>query len=50
MLLIALEINYENSVFDQEKNSYLLSLSILITCVLDNVWILKGEVTHESLL
>ena len=28
----------------------MISLSILITCLLDNVWILQGEVTCESLL
>ena len=27
-----------------------MHLSILITCLLDNVWILQGEVTFESLL
>ena len=35
-------------MFDQEKNSHLMSLSILITCSPNNVWILEGEVTHES--
>ena len=37
-------------LFDQEKNSYLMNLSILITCLLDNVLILEGEVTCSSLL
>ena len=37
-------------MFDQEYNSYLMSLSILITRLLDNVWILEGEVTCSSLL
>ena len=27
-----------------------MSLNILNTCFLDNVWILKGEVIHQSLL
>ena len=39
-------MGYRNLVFDQEKNSYLMSLSILITFLLDNVWILEGEVVH----
>ena len=32
-------------VVDQDNNFYLISLCILITCLLDNVWILQGEVT-----
>ena len=35
-------------MFDQEKNSHLMSLSILITCSPNNVWMLEGEVMHES--
>ena len=35
---------YENLVLDQNNNFYLMSLSILVTCLLGNVWILKGEV------
>ena len=31
-------------MFDQGKNSYLVSLSILMDCLLDDVWILEGEV------
>ena len=47
MLHISLQIGCKNLVFDQvNKNSYLMSLSILITCLLDNVWILWGEVTR----
>ena len=42
-------ISYKNLVLEQ-NNFYLISLSILITCLLDNVWILLGEVTCESLL
>ena len=30
-------------MFDNDNNFSLISLSILITCLLDNVWILKGE-------
>ena len=35
---------------DQDSNFYLINLSILITCVLDNVWILYEEVICQSLL
>ena len=35
---------------DQDKNLYLISFGILITCLLDNVWILKREGTCKSLL
>ena len=28
---------------DQGNNFYLLSLSILITCLLDNVWVFLGR-------
>ena len=44
-LHIFLSVNYKNLVLDQGKNFHLISLSILITCLLGNVWILKGEVT-----
>ena len=30
---------------DQGNIFYLIGVSILITCLLDNVWILKGETT-----
>ena len=30
-------------MLDQDKNLTLISLSILIIALLDNVWILKGE-------
>ena len=43
LLHISLEISYENLMFYLEKNSNLISL-------LDNAWILEGEVTRESLL
>ena len=36
-------------MLDQYDN-FLISLSILITCLLDNVWILLGEVAYSSLL
>ena len=36
-------------VLDQ-RNFYLVSLSVLITCLLDSVWIIYGEVTPLSLL
>ena len=41
----SLLINYKNFVLDQENNFYMINWSILITFFLDNVWILKGEVT-----
>ena len=49
MLHTSLKISYENLVLDQD-NFYLIILSILITCFLDNVWIWYGEVTGWSLL
>ena len=33
-------------VLDQDNNIYLITLSILITCLLDNVWIKYGEKSH----
>ena len=45
MLHISLLISYKNLVLDQDTNFDLISLGILITCLLDNVWILQGEVT-----
>ena len=32
-------------MLDQDHNFYLISLIILSTCFLDNVWILKEEVS-----
>ena len=49
MLHTSLKISYENLVLDQD-NFYLIILSILITCFLDNVWIWYGEVMGWSLL
>ena len=37
-------------MLDQDNNSYLISLSILITFFLNNTWILEGEVTCLSLV
>ena len=37
-------VSYKNLVLDQDDNSYLIGLSILITYLLDNVWILEGEI------
>ena len=37
-------------VLDQDNNIYLIILSILIICLLDNLWLLKGEVKYESQL
>ena len=38
---ISFPISYENLVLDQ--HNFYLSLSILITCLLNNVWIVWGE-------
>ena len=35
-------------MLDQDDNFYLICLSILITCLLDNEWMLWGEVTGVS--
>ena len=40
-------ISCKKLVLDQIKNFYLMSLSVLITSLLDNVWILLGEVTSD---
>ena len=40
LLHISLQISYENLVLDQDNSFYLISLNILITCLLNNVWIL----------
>ena len=37
-------------MLDQDKNFYLISLSILITCLHGIVWMFKGEITFKSLL
>ena len=41
------KISYKNLVLDQDNNFYLI-MNILITYLLDNVWILQGEVTCWS--
>ena len=38
MQYISLKIKYENLLLDQDNNFFLISLSFLITCLLDNVW------------
>ena len=40
LLPIYLQSSYKNLVLDQDKNFYLISLNVLITCLLDNIWIL----------
>ena len=35
---ISLKIKYENLLLDQDNNFFLISLSFLITCLLENVW------------
>ena len=37
-------------MLDQDNNLCLISMSILITCLLDDVWISLGEVTCLSLV
>ena len=37
-------------MLDHLHNFNLISLSVLITCLLDNVWILSGEISCLSLL
>ena len=37
-------------MLNQDDNFYLISSSILITCMLDGLWIFWGEVTCQSLL
>ena len=34
---------------DQDNNFYIISLSIVVACLQDNLWILLGEVTCQSL-
>ena len=40
LLRISLQNSHENLVLNQDNNLYLISLSILITCLLNNVWVL----------
>ena len=40
LIHISLYIGYENLVFNQGNILYLMTLSILITCLANNVWIL----------
>ena len=44
LLPISLSMSSENLVLDQDNNLYLMSLSILITCLLDNV----GDIIERS--
>ena len=39
LLHISLIINCKNLLLDQDNNFYLISFSIPITCLLDNLWI-----------
>ena len=39
------ELVTRNLVLDQDKNFYLMSLNVLITCLLDKVWRWQEEVT-----
>ena len=44
LLHISFQISYKKLVLDQDNNFCLICLSILTTYLLDNVWILQGEV------
>ena len=44
LIHISLSISYRNLMLEQDNNLYLMSLSVLITCLLHNVWMLEGEV------
>ena len=39
IFLHILQINYKNLMLNQDKNFFLIILSILVTCLLDNIWI-----------
>ena len=43
LLILPLKITYKNLVLDHDDNFYLISLSILSTCLLNSVWILPGR-------
>ena len=45
MLPIPLQVSGEKFFLDQDNNFNLISLSILITCLQDYIWILWEEVT-----
>ena len=45
LLCISFKLILENLVLDQDNNFYLISISILISCWLENVCLLEGEVT-----
>ena len=49
LLHISLKLSYENLVLDQDNNFYLISLSILITCLLEKIRLSLREVTRQSL-
>lgn len=42
LLHVSLSIKYYNLVLDWDNNFYLISLSILVICLLDNVRMLEG--------
>ena len=42
MLRISLSVSCKHLLLDLENNFYSISLSILVTCLLGNVWILQG--------
>ena len=40
LCFVSFKISYKNLALDQDYNFHLISLSILITSLLDNVWLL----------
>ena len=50
MIHISLNISNETLVLNHDNEFYLISQSILIACLLENVWILKGDITYLNLL
>ena len=50
LLILPLKITYKNLVLDHDDNFYLISLSILSTCLLNSVWILSERSQLLSLL
>ena len=50
LLILPLKITYKNLVLDHDDKFYLISLSILSTCLLNSVWILSERSQLLSLL
>ena len=50
LIHISLNISNETLALNHDNEFYLISQSILIACLLENVWILKGDITYLNLL